>query len=704
MAIEIKNSAYFIDGEKKFLYSGEFHYFRVPKKDWKKRLILLKEMGGNCVGTYVPWIIHEPVEGNIVFGDVENRDLCGFLDICKELSLNVILRPGPLQYSELVNDGLPCWLLENYPEICVQTADGNFREDLISYMHPVFLKKARIYFREFANVARKYMNKNGGPVCMVQVDNELTGMHVWRGVKDYNEETCGFGKENGAYPLYLQNKYSNIDKLNKAYGTDYQFFKDVKPVDTNENSVEICRRKKDFLDFYLDMCGKYLSILEGWLREDGIEEMLCHNSGGPAENGYFDTVIEKMGSGFLLGSDHYYNLDSNWAQNNPTPQYAIKVLYSMEQLRNMGMPPTVMELPGGTIGEIIPIKPEDLYACYMTNTAMGMKGANLYVYTGGPNFEKTGVTCDTYDYCALIHADGTKNDTYYSASEFGKFINENAWLQSAKRAVSVTVAYENEWQRSRHYALIKDGTSQCDILDFLKSGVLHSALCSSFAPQMTDISKFIPETDKPMILCSSHTLSENSQKNVVAFLKNGGNLLIMGNIPELDENYNECTILKDYLRFDVEAYSIQKKRYIQGHNRLSVTGMENNIYSLNIKGKITNKDCLAIGKIDNETNDVLVAEKEIGKSKVIYASFSYTLVSNVHLYFFESLLKRLEAKETVYHSNPCVIVSLLEDENNKKLLFLLNLFSSENKTDIKVNGKEFNDIVLKPMEVKTIML
>jgi len=54
--------SYKIDGKPQFLISGEFHYFRVPKSDWEKRLKLFKEAGGNCVATYIPWILHEPVE------------------------------------------------------------------------------------------------------------------------------------------------------------------------------------------------------------------------------------------------------------------------------------------------------------------------------------------------------------------------------------------------------------------------------------------------------------------------------------------------------------------------------------------------------------------------------------------------------------------------------------------------------------------
>lgn len=62
-AIEFDRLCYRIEGKPTYLYSGEFHYFRVPKADWRKRMELFKEAGGNCVATYIPWLIHEPTEG-----------------------------------------------------------------------------------------------------------------------------------------------------------------------------------------------------------------------------------------------------------------------------------------------------------------------------------------------------------------------------------------------------------------------------------------------------------------------------------------------------------------------------------------------------------------------------------------------------------------------------------------------------------------
>ncbi|MCL5996985.1 MAG: beta-galactosidase, partial [Chloroflexi bacterium] len=135
--ITFDKDCYRIDGQPVYLYSGEFHYFRVPRADWRRRMQLFKEAGGNCIATYVPWLIHEPQEGNIVFGNVPPyRDLEGFLQTAREVGLYVIARPGPYQYSELKYDGLPGWLCENYPQLRAHTVDGKpFRTSSISYLH-----------------------------------------------------------------------------------------------------------------------------------------------------------------------------------------------------------------------------------------------------------------------------------------------------------------------------------------------------------------------------------------------------------------------------------------------------------------------------------------------------------------------------------------------------------------------------------------
>ncbi len=70
--ITFDNTSYLVDGKPFYLNSGEFHYFRVPRADWRRRMQLLKEAGGNCVATYIPWSVHEPEEGRFSFDGVSS--------------------------------------------------------------------------------------------------------------------------------------------------------------------------------------------------------------------------------------------------------------------------------------------------------------------------------------------------------------------------------------------------------------------------------------------------------------------------------------------------------------------------------------------------------------------------------------------------------------------------------------------------------
>lgn len=58
--------------------------------------------------TYVPWNVHEPKPGKYDFRGLAN--VFEFLDLCQELDLNVLLRPGPYICAEFEFGGLPWWL------------------------------------------------------------------------------------------------------------------------------------------------------------------------------------------------------------------------------------------------------------------------------------------------------------------------------------------------------------------------------------------------------------------------------------------------------------------------------------------------------------------------------------------------------------------------------------------------------------------
>lgn len=248
-SFDFDDKGFLIGGERDFLVGGEIAQFRVPREEWRNRMRLFKKAGGNALTTSVAWLIHEPEEGNILFGDTEFRDLAGYLQTAKEEGLFVYLRPGPLVYTELINGGIPQWLFEKYPQVKARNAAGETIEQL-SYLHPLAMEKFEKFYRRFAEEIRPYLITAGGPVAMVQLDNELAGIHTWNGTLDYNEESMGICREGGLYPRFLGEKYGSIAALNAAYGTGYASFTEVDPRVFSFGGRERARAEKDYHDFY----------------------------------------------------------------------------------------------------------------------------------------------------------------------------------------------------------------------------------------------------------------------------------------------------------------------------------------------------------------------------------------------------------------------------------------------------------------------
>ena len=63
----IEKDGFKLDGAPFRVIAGAIHYFRVPDEYWYDRLLKLKEMGCNCVETYICWNLHEKREGEFNF-------------------------------------------------------------------------------------------------------------------------------------------------------------------------------------------------------------------------------------------------------------------------------------------------------------------------------------------------------------------------------------------------------------------------------------------------------------------------------------------------------------------------------------------------------------------------------------------------------------------------------------------------------------
>ncbi len=154
----IRDGQFLYDGKPLEIRSGEMHFARIPEPYWRQRLEMLKAMGMNAVATYVFWNYHETAPGVWDF-QTGNRNIAEFIRTAQELGLLVILRPGPYACAEWDFGGLPWWLQKN--------KNLEIRTD-----NPAYLDSCRIYIDKLAEQVKDLQVTHGGPVIMVQVENE----------------------------------------------------------------------------------------------------------------------------------------------------------------------------------------------------------------------------------------------------------------------------------------------------------------------------------------------------------------------------------------------------------------------------------------------------------------------------------------------------------------------------------------------------
>jgi len=153
----IGTNDFLLDGKPFQIRCGEMHAARVPREYWRHRLQMARAMGLNAVCAYLFWNVHEPSPGHFDWSG--QADAAAFCRLAQQEGLWVILRPGPYSCAEWEMGGLPWWLLKQ-PDIRVRTRD------------PRYLDPARRYLREVGRVLGPLQVTRGGPILMVQAENE----------------------------------------------------------------------------------------------------------------------------------------------------------------------------------------------------------------------------------------------------------------------------------------------------------------------------------------------------------------------------------------------------------------------------------------------------------------------------------------------------------------------------------------------------
>jgi beta-galactosidase len=154
----LSKTDFVLDGKPFQMISGEMHPARIPHEYWRHRIQMAKAMGCNTIAAYVFWNYHEPVKGQFDFSS-GNHNIAEFIKIAQEEGMWVLLRPGPYVCAEWEFGGLPPYLLQT-PDIRVRCMD------------PRYMAAVKTYVDRLSAEVKPLLVTNGGPVVMVQIENE----------------------------------------------------------------------------------------------------------------------------------------------------------------------------------------------------------------------------------------------------------------------------------------------------------------------------------------------------------------------------------------------------------------------------------------------------------------------------------------------------------------------------------------------------
>ncbi|OSC98180.1 glycoside hydrolase family 35 protein [Trametes coccinea BRFM310] len=158
--VQWDNYTLFLHDQRMFLYSGEFHTFRLPVPElWLDIFQKMVAAGLNGVSIYIHWGLTNPAPGVFDFNDW--RALQPLFDAAKLAGIFVVLRPGPYINAETTAGGLALW--------STSLVEGAVRINSTSWNVAY-----QPYVSKIIEASKPNQVTEGGPMLLLQIDNEYS--------------------------------------------------------------------------------------------------------------------------------------------------------------------------------------------------------------------------------------------------------------------------------------------------------------------------------------------------------------------------------------------------------------------------------------------------------------------------------------------------------------------------------------------------
>ena len=194
------------DGKPMPLVVGEFHPQRYPVAEWEEAILKMKAGGLNAISCYWFWTFIEPRPGKFDF--TGHNDARRFFELCKKHNMMVFARIGPFCNAEILCGGLPPWIF-GMPFHERSNEKG-------------YLDRVQLYYIEMGKQMKGLLWKEGGPIFMLQIENELALAPVaWKQVYRYGASEENRGPTD---PEEFAKHYENLRTLAINAGIDVPFY------------------------------------------------------------------------------------------------------------------------------------------------------------------------------------------------------------------------------------------------------------------------------------------------------------------------------------------------------------------------------------------------------------------------------------------------------------------------------------------------
>ena len=740
--IEISGRRLIIDGVPRVVMCGEIHYFRVPREEWADRIASLKAAGCAGVASYIPWVVHELPDGSIdVTGEtLPERDVAGFIDLCRDAGLWFVARPGPFIMAELKNEGLPFRVYTEHPEIVPTGWDGRpGTTATVDYLAPAFLAEAERWFDAVLPAIAERLQPRGGNVIAVQLDNEI-GMLAWvTNTPDLTEHLLA--------DLLAWVRDQHGDRFAARYPIDLSDPGAWARAVRTPDEAWAGALRLDLGRFMRSRFARYVQALRGFAEGAGIRDVpfiinihgTAGGDGGPFPIGISQLVETYAGvPGMLSGSDHYLG---DVTLDTATDLYVMNAF--MAAVHDQDQPLTSVEFEagngdyGGGLEKVY--EPSTIDLKTRICVAQGNRLINYYLFAGGINRhldapvgdgnDRISILGEEHGMAAPVGPRGEHSLTYAPTSAVVAAVNaQEPWLARMHEEhddVALGFVLDSYMTEYHHPSsaimsqIVEDlashrGAGQRKALarSLLLAGYRFGAVDlqvdrrAGSLPQVNRrtgpppphvdrrTGSLPPHVDRgtgslPQVvaLATGRHLAEPVQRRLVAHLDDGGGLLLLGKLPELDLEGRPCRVLADAL--GVTAGEVVR----EGHHYYP------SVASRSWLPAIPEKRAGWIQPLAAEAAETLLVEVATGRPCGLEVRrgagravlLTAELASDPGL--FASAVRRLGAAPglDVRAANPGLLATTTATPDGERLVHLVNVIGYDTAVHLALDGQDLHD-------------